>query len=143
MIDDYLPHRASARMIDRLVEVDQHRVVVEADVTTHTRLVREGALPTWAAIEMMAQAVAVWAGARSQRQGRPPRLGFLLGSRRYEILEAEIAVGSTLRIEACCDFVADNGLGMFSCSARRGEALVARAQISVFEPENHTEVLAP
>lgn len=134
MIEDFIPHRGPARWIDRVIELDAERAVVEADVPSEGRQVHAGTMPAWAGIELMAQTVATWAGGRAQREGRPVRIGFLLGTRRYESLCDGFTSGSTLRIEACRDFVSDEGLGMFSCRIHCGAALLAQAQVSVFEP---------
>jgi predicted hotdog family 3-hydroxylacyl-ACP dehydratase len=134
MIENYIPQRGPARMIDRLVEVDSEHAVVEADVPFQGRMVRGGLMPAWVGIELMAQAIAVWAGDRSRRAGRPPRVGYLLGSRRYQAFCDGFAAGSTLRVHADCDFVADSGVGIFSCRIEFASQLLARAQVSVFEP---------
>jgi predicted hotdog family 3-hydroxylacyl-ACP dehydratase len=134
MIEDYIPQRGPARMIDRLVEVDSEHAVVEADVPFQGRMVRGGLMPAWVGIELMAQAIAVWAGDRSRRAGRPVRVGYLLGSRRYQTFCAGFAAGSTLRVHADCDFVADSGVGIFSCRIEHDNQLLAQAQVSVFEP---------
>ena len=43
--------------------------------------VEDGQVPAWVGIEYMAQAIAAWAGCRARAAGKPPQLGFLLGSR--------------------------------------------------------------
>lgn len=133
-IDAYIPQRGAARLIDRVIEVDPGHAVVEADVPASGPWVRGGAMPSWAGIELMAQAVATWAGARARRDGRPVSVGFLLGTRRYEIMQPGFACGSTLRISAKPEFVADNGLAIFDCRIDCAGVPVARARLSVFEP---------
>jgi len=141
-VEDYIPHRGPARMIDRLVEVDAEHVVAEADVPARGRLVRDGAMPAWAAIELMAQAVAAWAGERACRDGRAPPLGFLVSVRRCDMTRADVPAGTTLRIEAHCDFIGANGLGTFGCAVYEEAELVARAELSVFEPPDAALYLA-
>lgn len=136
MIEDYIPHRGPACWIDRLIEADAEHAVTESDVPADGRQVLGGAMPAWAGIELMAQTVAAWAGACAQRAGRPVRVGFLLGSRHYVSHCDGFASGSTLRIAAQREFVSDEGLGMFSCSIHCGPALLAQAQVSVFEPHD-------
>ena len=62
----------------------------------------------------MAQAVAAWSGARARGAGGSPRIGFLLGSRRYEAREPVFAAGAELRVSARCELVGENGLGMLT-----------------------------
>jgi predicted hotdog family 3-hydroxylacyl-ACP dehydratase len=134
MIEDYLAHRGPARWVDRLVEADADQALVETDVPAAGRMVCDGTMPAWAGIELMAQAVAVWAGARARREGRQVNLGFLLGTRGYECQCDGFASGSTLRISVRREIVSDEGLGMFDCRIHRGDELLAQAQVAVFEP---------
>lgn len=142
MIEDFIPHRGAACWIDRLVEVDAEHAVVESDVPSQGRQVHNGSMPAWSGIELMAQAVAAWAGGRAQCEGRAVRLGFLLGARRYECHCDGFASGSTLRVAATRNFVSDEGLGMFSCSIHCGDELLAQAQVAVFEPKDATPYLS-
>jgi predicted hotdog family 3-hydroxylacyl-ACP dehydratase len=98
--------------------------------------VRDGAVPAWVGIEYMAQAVSAWAGARALRGGGRPRIGFLLGTRRYDVHCAAFPGGRTLRVQVRCEFMGDNGLGLFDCSIHLDGAEVAAGRLSVFEPAN-------
>lgn len=137
-IEDYLAHRGPARWVDRLIEANADQALVECDVPAGGRMVRDGAMPAWAGVELMAQAVAVWAGARARREGRPVRLGFLLGTRCYESQCDGFPSGSTLLVSARREIVSDEGLGMFDCRIQRGDELLAQARVAVFEPNDPT-----
>ena len=89
----------------------------------------------WVGIEYMAQAVAAWAGWQALQQGVPPRIGFLLGTRRYRSV-ARFACGGRLRVEVERSYQTDNGLGLFDCRIAAGERELARAQITVFGPDD-------
>jgi predicted hotdog family 3-hydroxylacyl-ACP dehydratase len=141
-IESYIPHRAPMRLIDRLIEADDQQALVEADVPMQGRFVRDGAMPTWVGIEHMAETIAAWAGARARRRGQPVPLGLLLGTRKLEIGRATVPAGATLRIQARCELLAANGLGMFECRMMLGDEEVASAFISVFEPEDAMSLLA-
>nr|MBA2675621.1 hypothetical protein [Ramlibacter sp.] len=67
--------------------------------------------------------------------------GLLLGSRRYEAHRGGFPSGARLRVEARCEFMGGNGLGMFDCSIRMDGEAVAQARISVFEPEDPLAML--
>ncbi|MCK7500424.1 MAG: hypothetical protein MZW92_66745 [Comamonadaceae bacterium] len=56
-------------------------------------------------------------------------------ARRYTAHRDAFPAGITLRVEARCELVGDNGLGQFACriATRDGEEL-ASAMVSVFEP---------
>ncbi len=141
-IERFLPHRAPIRLIDRLINADDEHVVVEAQVPTHGRFVRDGVMPAWVSIEYMAQAIAAWAGARAVRRGDVPQIGLLLGTRKLELHRADIPCGALLSIRAHCELETDNGLGMFACHMMLGDEVVARANLSVYEPEDSANYLA-
>jgi len=135
-IEAYLPHRGMMRLIDRVVMADAECAVAEVDVPFDGLFVQDGAVPAWIGIEYMAQTIALWAGARTMRDGGAPCIGFLLGSRRYETHVAAFPGGATLRVEARCELQADTGLGMFDCSIALDGDVVATARLSVFEPRD-------
>lgn len=140
-IEQYIPHRGAMRLIDRLIEAGEEHAVAEVDVPDDGLFVRDGSVPAWVGIEYMAQTIAAWAGARALRTGGTPRLGFLLGSRRYEAQRPSFPCGATLRIETRCELTSSNGLGQFDCRIVLDGAGVATARLSVFEPEDASVVL--
>ena len=133
-VADLVPHRGSMSWLDRVISVDAERVVAEADIGEASLFLRGGQLDAWIGIEYMAQAIAAWAGQRARREGRSVTLGFLVGTRRYDVFRQSFRVGECLRIEAGCELMADNGLGMFACRILVGGELAASANLSVFEP---------
>jgi predicted hotdog family 3-hydroxylacyl-ACP dehydratase len=82
----------------------------------------------------MAQTVAAWAGWQSCLGGNPPKIGFLLGSRRYSCSVSEFSNGQRLHIHISKTFQADNGLGQFDCKIVMNDQEVAQAALTVFEP---------
>ena len=133
-IDSLVPHRAGMRLLDRVVEIDIDHVVAEVDVPFDGLFVRDGQVPSWIGIEYMAQAVAAWAGNRARAQGGVPRPGLLLGTRRYEAHCDGFPGGSLLRVEARCEMIGANGLGMFDCRIVMDGRDAAVARISVIDP---------
>lgn len=133
-VESLVPHRGVVLLLDRIVSMDDDRAVAEADLRPDGLFVRGNAVPAWVGVEYMAQTVAAWAGARARRAGGPVKIGLLLGSRRYEALRPQFPVGACLRIEAECELIGENGLGMFSCRILIGDETVASAKVSVFEP---------
>jgi predicted hotdog family 3-hydroxylacyl-ACP dehydratase len=130
------------RLIDRIVAIDGDTAIAEADVAVDGLFATDGRVPAWVGIEFMAQTVAAWSGARSQRDGGAPKLGLLLGSRRYAVHCESFACGTTLRIETHCELIGANGLGLFDCRILLGDEALATATISVYEPEDAMAFLA-
>ncbi|MBQ0933966.1 ApeP family dehydratase [Ideonella paludis] len=136
-----LPHRGGMLLIHRLLQADDETALVEVDVRPDSPFAQPEGMPAWVGLEYMAQAVAAWAGVRAQRAGRKPRLGFLLGTRRYEAHTPLFAHGTTLQVQVRCELMADNGLGQFECQISASGHLLCQAKVSVFEPEDAGEVL--
>lgn len=132
-IETFVPHRGAMCWLHRLVHAEGDDAAAEATVRPDMLFVQDGALPAWAAIEFMAQTIAAWAGHQAWVAGLPVKLGFLLGSRRFETFQPTFAVGSVLRIETRCELLGDNHLGMFSCRLLAGDSLLAQANVSVYE----------
>lgn len=132
--EHWIPHRGAMCLIDRVLLVDAERVVAEAEVPFDGLFVDGGCVPAWVAIEYMAQAVAAWAGRRARAAGGTPRVGYLLGSRRFDARRTSFPCGTKLRIEARCELVAANGLGQFDCRVEMEGQEVAVARISVYDP---------
>jgi predicted hotdog family 3-hydroxylacyl-ACP dehydratase len=140
-LDQVLPHRDTMRWLDRLLSHDENTVVVEALIReSHVLAVDEG-VPAWAGVEYMAQAIAAWAGCRALDRDEPIKIGFLLGTRKYECKHEYFHFGQRLIIRAHCELFGENGLGMFSCRILNGKDEIATANLSVYEPPNATEFL--
>lgn len=138
----WIPHRGAMRLLDRVVAVDDTQVVAEVEVPFDGLFVRDGGVPAWVGIEYMAQAVSAWAGARARSHGGAPRAGLLLGTRKYETSGEPFACGARLRIEARCEIMGGNGLGLFDCTIEDEAGVkLAGARISVFDPPEGSSVL--
>lgn len=128
-------------LLQRLLAADDETVLAEVDITPDALFAQADGVPAWVGVEYMAQAVAAWAGVRAQRAGGKPRLGFLLGTRRYQAQVPLFSHGSTLQVQVRCELMADNGLGQFDCQIMSSGQLLCQARLSVFEPEDAGEVL--
>jgi predicted hotdog family 3-hydroxylacyl-ACP dehydratase len=133
-IEDVVPHRGSMLLLDALLAADEESVTVEGPVQRGQLFATDAGVPAYVGIEVMAQAIAAWAGCRAVRLGRPVNPGFLLGTRRYACTLAHFPFGARLRIVARREIMGDNGLGMFACTLSLGESVLAEAMLSVFEP---------
>lgn len=141
-IESVVPHRGTLRLVDRLLGHGEDWVEVEARVRGDGPFLEPAGMPGWVGIEYMAQAIAAWAGCRARERGEPPRMGFLLGTRRYACTVTHFAPGARLRIRARCELLADNGLGSFACTLLEDDRELATANVSVFEPADPAAFLA-
>jgi predicted hotdog family 3-hydroxylacyl-ACP dehydratase len=135
-IRSLVPHAGPMVLLDRVVSVDENSLLAEVCIRSDSLFCSGGGVGAWVGIEYMAQAIAAWAGYTAQLRGEPPKLGFLLGTRRYECRRPIFVLGSLLRVHVLRVFQNENGLGSFECAIDNEEGRVATATVTVFQPHN-------
>jgi len=139
VMDAWVPHRGPMSLLDGVEHCDDLAIVARVRVPADGLFHCADGVPAWVGIEYMAQAVAAWSGARSRAGGGSPRIGYLLGSRRYEAAVPAFGVGAELRVFASCELMGDNGLGMFDCRIEQDGRVLASGRLSVFEPPDQDQ----
>ncbi|HET7676047.1 MAG TPA: 3-hydroxylacyl-ACP dehydratase [Gammaproteobacteria bacterium] len=131
---ELLPHAGRAVLIDEIVADSTDAIDVIARITaTHPYYVHGRGVPSWVGIELMAQAIAAHAGLTGRRERRPPRMGMLLGTRRYAATAAWFAEGARLEIHAERAFGNEGGMAACDCRIRCGGETLAEATIIIAE----------
>ena len=142
-IASLVPQQGAMALLDRLLAADAQTLSAEVAIRADSLFCDEGEVGAWIGVEYMAQAVAAHAGFMAQLRGDAVKVGFLLGTRRFEASVPAFAVGSVLRVHAQCTLQGANGLAAFDCridDAASGVQL-ATAVITVFKPDNVDEFL--
>jgi predicted hotdog family 3-hydroxylacyl-ACP dehydratase len=143
-VRELVPHAGPMVLLDRVLGVDTDTLCAEVAIGPHTLFCNGQGVGAWVGIEYMAQAVAAFAGYEARQRGEPVRVGFLLGSRRYECARPAFAIGSRLHVHVQRTLQGENGLGAFECriedESEIGVAL-ATATVTVFQPNNVNEFL--
>jgi predicted hotdog family 3-hydroxylacyl-ACP dehydratase len=134
-IETLIPHRAPMRLIDCVIEIADGAVATQASVPAGGPFVTPDTDPPgYMVIEMMAQTVAAWNGWQRLQQEHEPRIGYLLGTRRFRCDRATLAPGTTVRIAARLVF-SDGEMACFACTVREADAPpFAEATLNVFCP---------
>lgn len=144
-VDDLVRHRGDMSLLDNIVAFDDSWLEAQATLTSDNLFLVDGAVPAWVGIEYMAQTVAAWAGARAQTRGEPVKVGFLVGTRKYQSQGPAFPVGSLLSIRVTEVMRGENGLGVFDCELRceppEGPGFSANARLNVFQPDDFKDVL--
>ncbi|POZ61118.1 ApeP family dehydratase [Chromobacterium alticapitis] len=135
-IEFLVPHASDMSLLDRVLAADDASLLAEVTPRAGQLFCRDGEIGSWVGIEYMAQAIAAWAGLRARQRGEAPKVGFLLGSRRYQTEVPAFALNAPLRVRIELQFLADNGLGQFECRIDSAERCLATAQLKVFEPSD-------
>ena len=133
-MDAWVPHRGAMSLLDGVVHCGDEGIVARVRVPAQGLFNGADGVHAWVGIEYMAQTVAAWSGARARAGGGSPRIGYLLGSRRYEAAVPAFPAGAELTVHAQCELMADNGLGMFDCRIEQDGRVLASGRLSVFEP---------
>ncbi|MDF7670610.1 hypothetical protein PT276_05285 [Orbaceae bacterium ESL0721] len=144
-IDQYLPHTAPMILLDHLVFIDEKQCICKVTITPSGRLSpflnSNNELPSWFAMELMAQTIGVWNGYHGQIRQHKPKLGMLLGCRGFKSKLANFPIYSSLEIDANLNFH-DNKLANFDChinltNENHNQENVCHAKLNVYEPDEN------
>jgi predicted hotdog family 3-hydroxylacyl-ACP dehydratase len=136
-IEELLPHRGPMLLIDRVTAADAERLSAQASVNAQAWYADAGGnMPAWIGVELMAQAIAAFVGLEQRRQGKPIKIGFLLGTRKYSCAVPAFARDAVLDVTAHLVYREASGLGAFDCHIELKGERVADATIKVFEPDD-------
>jgi len=140
-IRSLVPHAGPMVLLDRVISADEDSLLAEVRIRSDSLFCNTDGVGAWVGIEYMAQAIGAWAGYTARLRGEPVKLGFVLGTRRYECSRPIFTLGSLLRVHVLRVFQDENGLGSFECSIDNEEGRVATAIITVFQPPNIDDYL--
>ena len=138
---DLVPHTGEALLLESIEWADAACLVASLTVRPNSPYsLGNGALAGWSGPELMAQAVSAFA---TLHAGRPwlPKPGLLLGLRTYDSDTAEFPAGLKLSVEARESTRDAEGRGVFDCSIRMDDKLLASGTLTVFQPDNAWEIL--
>lgn len=126
LLSGYEPQTARGK-VESWVEVSERSPFYEAEI---------GGVPGCVALEYMAQTMALLTGLERRRDNLPPKMGFVLGSRRLEVLVPCFKKGAKYRIKAESTYQ-DESFGSFDCTiSDESGAVVASALVTAFQPED-------
>lgn len=130
-------------LLDRITAADAEQLCAQATVRPDAWYADgQGRMPAWIAIELMAQAIAAFVGLQQRRLGKPIKIGFLLGTRKFICTVPAFDPDSVLDITANLAYREPSGLGAFDCYITAKGERVAEATIKVFEPDDPAQFMA-
>lgn len=133
-ITDYLPHRPPMLFIDEIVAETDDSVTCRAILRPDCILAENGVVQPAAMIELIAQVCAIYVGVKAAAEGKPPRVGFLIGCREVEFGVPAFAVGDELVVAATKVF-GQTQMGAFAGTVSRAGAVCVRAHLSVVDAD--------
>jgi predicted hotdog family 3-hydroxylacyl-ACP dehydratase len=134
-VTDLLPLAGKAILVDKILAETSHGVVAAAHISgTHPFFSAEhSGVPSWVGVELMAQTIGLHVGLVARRENRPPRVGYLLGTRHYAPAIACFPSGAELEIRAEQLYQDTSGLGAYNCTIVCAGEVVVNATITVFQ----------
>jgi len=133
-IRSLLPHSGPMVLLDRVIAADEESLCAEVRIRRNSLFCNADGVGAWVGLEYMAQAIGAYAGYTAKLRDDPIRIGFLLGTRRYQSSQPLFAVGSLLKVYAKRIFQSENGLASFDCHIDDENGQVAAANVTVFQP---------
>jgi predicted hotdog family 3-hydroxylacyl-ACP dehydratase len=128
-------------LLDRVISVDAESVCVEVRIRKDSLFYVDGGVGAWVGLEYIAQAIAAYAGYHAGLRGEAVKIGFLLGTRRYECVRPSFALGSVIQVRAKRVLQNDDGLAAFDCYIDDESGRIAAASVTVFQPADAEEFL--
>jgi predicted hotdog family 3-hydroxylacyl-ACP dehydratase len=120
--------------IDEIVSVTDTRGECRTTIHPDCVFAIDGRVHASAMIEFVAQVCAIFVGVRAARDGKPPRLGVLMGCREVAFSIDSFAVGDELVI-AATKIYGEHQLAAFTGTVSRGDAVCASVQLSVVDAQ--------
>ncbi|WP_439331761.1 ApeP family dehydratase, partial [Pseudomonas viridiflava] len=82
---ELIPHAGDMILINQVLAFDEEQIQTCLTVRAGGLFNEaDGSLPAWVGVELMAQSMAAFAGCQARSKGDAVKLGFLLGSRKFE-----------------------------------------------------------
>lgn len=134
LLADLLPHTGEMILLDEVVSCESESLTARATVRPCLFSQPDSSLPNWVGLELMAQAVAAWAGWQARQAGESVKPGFLLGTRHYECQVEAFSPGTVLTIHVEQTIRDNAGMAVFFCRIADGLHTIAQASLNVYQP---------
>ncbi|MFT5658529.1 MAG: putative hotdog family 3-hydroxylacyl-ACP dehydratase [Gammaproteobacteria bacterium] len=134
-VEDLVMHRGKMNLLDTIVDYGDDWLLAEVTIREDSMFADSRGVPAWIGLEYLAQTIGAFDGLKERLEGKKPKLGFLVGSRKYQCSRPYFAIGQTLSLHVQFEMQADNGLSVFSCLLT-GDSVEATTSLNVFQPED-------
>jgi len=134
-IETLIPHSNPMIFVDEVVYATDESIHCRVKIKDTNLFFNHKlrAIPAYVGIEFMAQSIAAWSGYHANRQGKSSPIGFLLGSRRYNVSVEQFPEGTILDIYAE-QVMENNGMAVFNGKIKHQEDEIAECQLNVYVP---------
>lgn len=141
-VADLVPHSGKMSLLSAITSYGEDWLEAEVCINADSMFVDERGVPAWLGMEYLAQAIGAYAGLQERLQGGIPKLGFLVGSRKYLSSTDYFSLGEVLSLRVEREMQAENGLSVFRCQLKGlGQDVEASTTLNVFQPEDAQQFL--
>lgn len=142
-IEELLPHSPPMVLIDEIVDYSTDHLVAKINCNKQSRFFDNtiNGVPGWVGLEYMAQSIAAYAGVQAKIKHQPIKLGFLLGARKYEMLQSTFLCGFSYNVSVTQLYMDESGLGKFDCMISHQQSCFAKAKLNVYETDDINQML--
>lgn len=138
--DSVMPHASPMILIDQIDACDAESISASMTVRDDSPFVENGRVPSYIAVEYMAQTIAAYSGIDGRQKDEPVRIGFLLGTRKMTLNVPSFQVGDQLSLHGTVLYN-DDGMASFDCTTTRDGETMASAIINVYQPDDPGELI--
>ncbi|WP_199609009.1 ApeP family dehydratase [Flocculibacter collagenilyticus] len=137
-IEQVISHREPMILIDGMASYTQKSAECWVAICPESPFYQSSlsGVPSYIGIEYMAQAIAAYAGANALDNNEHVKIGFLLGTRKFETHTSIFKLHQKLVIKVEELYQEESGLSVFECTIEQEQTLLASAKINVFQPES-------
>lgn len=142
--ESVVPHTGTMVLLDRIDSWNEQELQASVTVRADAPFADARGIPAWVGIELMAQSIGAFGGCRARHSGKPVKIGFLVGSRRYTCSRSYFPIDAHLQVQVKEIIHTENGLCVFECTLRGlGEHadISASANINIFQPDDPEQFL--
>jgi predicted hotdog family 3-hydroxylacyl-ACP dehydratase len=126
-------------LLNRVIAVGEDTLCAEVRIQADSLFCAEGGVGSWVGVEYMAQAIGAYAGYRAHLRAEPVKIGFLLGTRRYECSRGMFPIGTVLKVHVRRVLQNEDGLASFECRIDDETGQLAIANLTVYQPRDGTD----
>ncbi len=144
-IAELIPHDGEMVLLSEVIEFTEGVTVCRAVIRPDGLFANaDGTTGSWLGLELMAQCVGTHSGLVRRREGQPPRIGFLIGSRRLHLGSNRYHAGQQLRIRSERVWGKSTGMASLCCTVHdeKSDTLLAEATLNFFLPKDEAELEA-
>lgn len=139
-VADLVPHSGRMSLLTSITDHDEDSLSAQVVITQDSMFADSQGVPSWVGLEYMAQAIGAFAGLQERLKGESPKLGFLLGTRKYVCSTDYFLPGDCLELKVIRNLQAENGLSAFECHLQ-GNGYTANGSLNVFQPDDAEQFL--